>query len=101
MSGDGEIVTEVVTDALVLPETALRYRGDQIYVETVEHTIEPKVASRDIEVGGREAVVSSVNTMISLILMTCSCLISTLSLSTLNSHLIPLCVASHIPLCQQ
>jgi HlyD family secretion protein len=33
MSGDGEIVTEVVEDALVIPETALRYRGDQVYVE--------------------------------------------------------------------
>lgn len=33
MSGDGEIVTEVVDDALVVPETALRYRGNAIYVE--------------------------------------------------------------------
>jgi HlyD family secretion protein len=33
MSGDGEIVTEVVEGALVIPETALRYRGDEIYVE--------------------------------------------------------------------
>ena len=33
MSGDGEIVTEVVEDAIVVPETALRYRGDEVYVE--------------------------------------------------------------------
>jgi HlyD family secretion protein len=33
MSGDAEIVTEVLEDALVLPETALRYRGEQTYVE--------------------------------------------------------------------
>jgi HlyD family secretion protein len=33
MSGDGEIVTEVVDGALTIPETALRYRGDDIYVE--------------------------------------------------------------------
>ncbi len=33
MSGDGEIVTEVVLDAIVVPETALRYRGDEVYVE--------------------------------------------------------------------
>ena len=33
MSGDAEIVTEVVKDALLLPETALRYRGEQVYVE--------------------------------------------------------------------
>jgi len=33
MSGDAEIVAEVVEDALVVPETALRYRGGQVYVE--------------------------------------------------------------------
>ena len=33
MSGDAEIVTEVVEGAVVVPDTALRYRGDEIYVE--------------------------------------------------------------------
>jgi HlyD family secretion protein len=33
MSGDGEIVTEVVEDALVVPETALRYEGDRVFVD--------------------------------------------------------------------
>jgi HlyD family secretion protein len=33
MSGDGEIIAEVVEDALLVPETALRFRGDDIYVE--------------------------------------------------------------------
>ncbi|MEM7410716.1 MAG: efflux RND transporter periplasmic adaptor subunit [Myxococcota bacterium] len=33
MSGDAEIVTEVVRDAVFVPETALRYRGEEIYVE--------------------------------------------------------------------
>ena len=33
MSGDGEIVAEVVEDALLVPETSLRFRGDDIYVE--------------------------------------------------------------------
>ena len=33
MSGDAEIVTEVLEDALVVPETALRYRGEQVYVD--------------------------------------------------------------------
>jgi HlyD family secretion protein len=49
MSGDAEIVTEVVEDALVLPETALRYRGEQVYVEAKDGTglFEP----RDIRVG--------------------------------------------------
>lgn len=32
MSGDAEIVTETVDDATVLPEGALRYRGDDVYV---------------------------------------------------------------------
>jgi HlyD family secretion protein len=35
MSGDAEIVTEVVADALVVPETALHYRGQDIYVEVL------------------------------------------------------------------
>jgi HlyD family secretion protein len=33
MSGDAEIVAETVEGALVVPETALRYRGTEIYVE--------------------------------------------------------------------
>jgi len=32
MSGDADIVTEVVEDAVAVPETALRYRGDEIFV---------------------------------------------------------------------
>jgi HlyD family secretion protein len=32
MSGDADIVTEVVEDALLVPETALHYRGDEIFV---------------------------------------------------------------------
>jgi HlyD family secretion protein len=51
MSGDADIVTEVVEDALVIPETALRYRGEQIYVETVAPESRPPIASRDIEIG--------------------------------------------------
>ena len=33
MSGDADIVTEVVEDALIVPETALRYRGAETYVQ--------------------------------------------------------------------
>ena len=51
MSGDGEIVTEVVTDALVLPETALRYRGDQIYVETVVRASAASIVEKDVTIG--------------------------------------------------
>jgi len=32
MSGDADIVTEVVEDALLVPETALHYRGDEVFV---------------------------------------------------------------------
>ena len=49
MSGDAEIVTEVVEDALVLPETALRYRGEQVYVEA--RNGDGLVASRDVRIG--------------------------------------------------
>jgi len=33
MSGDAEIVTESIANAVVIPEMALRYEGDAIYVE--------------------------------------------------------------------
>jgi HlyD family secretion protein len=51
MSGDAEIVTGVVEDALVVPETALRYRGDAIYVEVVTPGPEPQTQVRDVEIG--------------------------------------------------
>ena len=35
MSGDADVVVEVAENALFVPETALRYRGEQIYVEKV------------------------------------------------------------------
>jgi multidrug efflux pump subunit AcrA (membrane-fusion protein) len=34
MSGDADIVTEVVEDALLVPETALHYRGDETFVRS-------------------------------------------------------------------
>ena len=33
MSGDADIVTEVIDDALIVPETALRYRGAETYLQ--------------------------------------------------------------------
>jgi len=59
MSGDAEIVAEVVDDALSIPETALRYRGDRIYVEARDGgdaqarggADPPGFAERDVEVG--------------------------------------------------
>jgi HlyD family secretion protein len=41
MSGDGDIVTEVVEDALIVPETALRYRGAETYVQIANGENQP------------------------------------------------------------
>ena len=51
MSADAEIVAEVVEDALVIPETALRYRGEQIYVDARVRGSETDIEPKDIEVG--------------------------------------------------
>ena len=51
MSGDANIIAEVVEGALVIPETALRYRGDQIYVDRVNRNGVQRVDPRDIEIG--------------------------------------------------
>lgn len=51
MSGDAEIVAEVVPAALTIPEMALRYRGDALYVEG------PHLApSGDEGAGGERAI---------------------------------------------
>jgi RND family efflux transporter MFP subunit len=49
MSGDAEIVTEVVEDALLVPEAALRYRGEQVYVEARDGAA--GFAPRDVRIG--------------------------------------------------
>jgi RND family efflux transporter MFP subunit len=49
MSGDAEIVTEIVDDALLLPEAALRYRGEQVYVEAKNG--DGLFAPRDVTIG--------------------------------------------------
>jgi HlyD family secretion protein len=51
MSGDAEIVTEVVEMALVIPETALRYRGEEIYVETVLRESGARIVEKTVEIG--------------------------------------------------
>jgi HlyD family secretion protein len=51
MSGDADIVTETVEDALVIPENALHYRGDRIFVETVSGADHSEVAERDVSIG--------------------------------------------------
>ncbi len=51
MSGDADIVTEVIEDALVIPETALRYEGERIYVEALAPGDPPAIVERDVEIG--------------------------------------------------
>jgi HlyD family secretion protein len=51
MSGDADIVTEVVEAALVVPETALRYRGEEIYVEVVDGAGEASLAEKPVTLG--------------------------------------------------
>jgi HlyD family secretion protein len=51
MSGDAEIVAEVVEKALIIPETALRYRGEQIYVQTVAAQSDPEFEEKTITIG--------------------------------------------------
>ena len=50
MSGDADIVTEVVEDAILVPETALRYAGERIFVDLAgANGREPE--ERDVEIG--------------------------------------------------
>ena len=56
MSGDAEIITERIEKTLVIPETALRYRGDGVWVEPVEPGSGAEESSepdplREIEIG--------------------------------------------------
>jgi len=62
MSADGEIVAEVVEGTLLMPETALRYDGDRVFVERVRRDPVPAIEERDVSVGiisrGRAQVLS-------------------------------------------
>ena len=51
MSADADIVAEVVHDALIVPETALRYRGEKIQVDTVVRASNARVEPKDVEIG--------------------------------------------------
>ena len=51
MSGDAEIITEVVEDALLVPETALLFEGDVIYVRTLRPGDEQAVERRNVTIG--------------------------------------------------
>jgi HlyD family secretion protein len=64
MSADADIVSEVVEDALLVPETALLYEGDRIYVERKVGGVEPEFEQATIRVGilesGRAQVVDGI-----------------------------------------
>jgi HlyD family secretion protein len=51
MSGDAEIVAEVVEGATLVPETALRYTADRIYVNTITGGDNPQIVEKNVEVG--------------------------------------------------
>lgn len=52
MSGDAEIVAEVVEGAIAIPEMALRYRGDSLYVEGPHlAAVGGATGEREVEVG--------------------------------------------------
>lgn len=51
MSADADIVTEVVDDALVVPETALAYEGSEVYVDRVLGGDPPQSERRRVVVG--------------------------------------------------
>jgi HlyD family secretion protein len=51
MSGDADIVTEVIEDALSIPETALRYQGERIYVEARSASDPTAFESHDVTIG--------------------------------------------------
>jgi HlyD family secretion protein len=51
MSGDADIVVEVAENALFMPETALRYRGEQIYVEKVLRESAATIEPMDVQIG--------------------------------------------------
>jgi HlyD family secretion protein len=51
MSADAEIVSEIVSDALTVPETAIRYEGDRTYVERLTASERDRPESVDVELG--------------------------------------------------
>lgn len=51
MSADADIITEVHDNALILPETALLYEGNSIFVEVVEHASEAHLLRKAVKTG--------------------------------------------------
>jgi HlyD family secretion protein len=51
MSGDADIIAEIRNDTLIIPETALRYDGNEVMVDVVEHASSPRLARRSVRLG--------------------------------------------------
>lgn len=51
MSADADVVTEIVEDAIHVPETALRYQGERIYVESLGPGDPPELVEHDVRIG--------------------------------------------------
>ena len=65
MSADADIVTEVVDDARIVPETALLYDGDRVYVSKVVSASPKHVEEQTVQVGivekGRAQILSGLS----------------------------------------
>jgi RND family efflux transporter MFP subunit len=51
MSADADIVTDVVEDALIVPETALVFEGGDVFVERIVRASAPKVERQKVDTG--------------------------------------------------
>ena len=51
MSGDADIVADVHEGALTIPETALAYDHDRVFVDVVERASRPHLARRQVRTG--------------------------------------------------
>lgn len=51
MSADAEIVTDVVSDALIVPENALQFEGDEVFVEAIVGGASPTIERRPVRLG--------------------------------------------------
>lgn len=62
MSGDAEIIAETVDGALVVPETALRYRGKEIFVELPNgEGVDERIVETGIIDGARAQIVKGLS----------------------------------------
>jgi len=51
MSGDADIITEVKDGARILPEVALLYEGNEVFVEVLDRTSETRLLRRPVKLG--------------------------------------------------